>query len=190
MYSSLIKNEIKPKHKGDLKGLWLQKGLEAEELKDNLFIQSGTTTRLDLDDSFRAFRGKLLEIKPDLVIVDSFATFHVGDENDRMSIQKVIERLKELRQEVGCSWLFIDHENKSAYSSMEDGEAPNAGRMVGSIGKVAAAESCLTVRRYDATTCTVFHTKSTMGQRVGSFNVRVDNVDGGIKVWGQTGVAK
>lgn len=168
------------------KGVMAAKGIEASSLKDRLFIKSGTTTRLDLDDSFRAFRGELLAIRPDLVIVDSFATFHIGDENDRMSIQKVMERIKELRSEIGCAFLFIDHENKGAYSAQADGEAPNAGRMVGSIGKVAASESCLTVRRYDAGTCSVFHTKSTMGERVPSFNVHVDNTpEGGIRVWGQ-----
>lgn len=167
------------------KGVMAAKGISAVDIKDKLFIRSGTTTRLDLDDSYRAFRRELMEVRPDIVIVDSFATFHVGDENDRMSIQKVIERIKELRTEFNCAFWFIDHENKSAYSSQQDGEAPNAGRMVGSIGKVAASESVLTVRRYDANTCAVYHTKSTMGQRVPSFNVSVINVgDGGISVRG------
>jgi len=102
-----------------------------------------------------------------------------------MTIQKVMERVKELRQEFGCAIVFVDHENKSAYSDKDMGIAPSAGRMAGSVGKVAAAEFVLTVRRYDPETCVVYHTKSTMGERVKPFAVHVTDVDGGVKVWGE-----
>jgi RecA-family ATPase len=170
------------------KGVMAAKGIEPATLKDRLFIKSGTTTRLDIDDSYRAFKQELLEIRPDIVIVDSFATFHVGDENDRMTIQKMLERVKELRTEIGCAFIFIDHENKGAYQANENHEAPTAGRMAGSVGKVAAAEFVLTVRRYDPTTCMVYHTKSTLGPRVPSFTTHVvDLPGGGIRVHGEGG---
>lgn len=169
------------------RGVMAAKGIEPSALRDRLFIKSGTTTRLDIDDSYRAFRQELIEIRPDLVIVDSFATFHVGDENDRMTIQAVLERIKELRNEIGCAFIFIDHENKGAYSANQNDEAPTAGRMAGSVGKVAAAEFVLTVRRYDPSTCMVYHTKSTLGPRVPSFTTHVvDTPDGGIKVYGES----
>lgn len=170
------------------RGVMAAKGIEPNVLKDRLFIKSGTTTRLDLDDSYRAFRQELIEIRPDVVIVDSFATFHVGDENDRMTIQKTLERIKELRTELGCAFIFIDHENKGAYSANENNEVPTAGRMAGSVGKVAAAEFVLTVRRYDPSTCMVYHTKSTLGPRVSSFTTHVvDTPAGGIRVYGEGG---
>lgn len=170
------------------KGVMAAKGIEPATLKDRLFIKSGTTTRLDIDDSYRAFKQELLEIRPDIVIIDSFATFHVGDENDRMTIQKMLERVKELRTEIGCAFIFIDHENKGAYQANENHEAPTAGRMAGSVGKVAAAEFVLTVRRYDATTCMCYHTKSTLGPRIPSFTTHVvDTPNGGIRVFGEGG---
>jgi KaiC/GvpD/RAD55 family RecA-like ATPase len=163
------------------------KGLRVDDLKDSLFIRCGTTTRLDLDVSYRAFKEELTELRPDLVIVDSFATFHVGDENDRMAIQGMLERVKELRNEIGCTFLFVDHEGKAAYGDIANNEAPSAGRIVGSIGKVAAAETVLTVRRYDDHTSTVWHTKSTLSQCVPCFNTTIADVPEGITVSGVRG---
>jgi KaiC/GvpD/RAD55 family RecA-like ATPase len=160
------------------------KGLSINDLKDSLFVRCGTTTRLDLDASYRAFKTELEELRPDLVIVDSFATFHVGDENDRMAIQGMLERVKELRNEIGCTFLFVDHEGKAAYGDIANNEAPSAGRIVGSIGKVAAAETVLTVRRYDDRTSTVWHTKSTLSQCVPCFNTTIADVPEGITVSG------
>jgi KaiC/GvpD/RAD55 family RecA-like ATPase len=161
------------------------KGLSVDTLKDSLFVRCGTTTRLDLESSYRAFRSELMELRPDLVIVDSFATFHVGDENDRMAIQGMLERVKVLRNEIGCTFLFVDHEGKAAYGDIANNEAPSAGRIVGSIGKVAAAETVLTVRRYDDHTSTVWHTKSTLSQTVPCFNTTIMDVPEGITVAGR-----
>jgi KaiC/GvpD/RAD55 family RecA-like ATPase len=161
------------------------KGLTASSLRDSLYVSCGTTTRLNLDESFRAFRSKLLELRPDLVIIDSFATFHTEDENDRRSIQKVIERIKELREETGSTFIFIDHETKSVFTDKENKESPSAFRMVGSVGKSAAAEFVFTVRRYDPSTSTVYHTKSTLCPTIPCFNATVKDVQDGIIVRGK-----
>jgi hypothetical protein len=161
------------------------KGLTATSLRDSLYVSCGTTTRLNLDESFRAFRSKLLELRPDLVIIDSFATFHTEDENDRRNIQTVIERVKQLREEVGATFIFIDHETKSVFTDKENKESPSAFRMVGSVGKSAAAEFVFTVRRYDPTTSTVYHTKSTLCPTVACFNATVKDVQDGIIVEGK-----
>lgn len=160
------------------------KGLGQKDLKGNLFVQSGTTTRLNLDASFQAFRTSLLELKPDLVIVDSFATIHTSPENDRSEIQKVLERIKELRNEIGCTFLFINHENKTAYPNGEPQGIPTMGTMVGSIGIGAAAEFCLTVRKVEAGTSIIHHTKSTLASAAKAFYASVTDVDNGIVVRG------
>lgn len=158
------------------------KGVNPKSLADSLYVRCGTTTRLDLDESFKAFRTRLQDIKPDLVIVDSFATFHIGGENDRQEIQKVIERVKELRKEFNCALLFIDHEGKSVYSEDAKKEAPNAFRMVGSVGKTAAAEYVFTVRKYDPQTCMVFNTKNSLAPCIESFPLSVTDVPNGVVV--------
>lgn len=158
------------------KALLSQKGLKVRDLRDNLFVRCGTTTRIDLPVSYDAFRKELTDIRPDLVIVDSFATFHTSEENNRGEIQAVLERLKALRNEFGCTFAFIDHENKGAFHAKAEGEEPTAFRMAGSIAKPAAAEFVLTVRRHDPDTSMVYHTKSTLASTAAPFMVRVRDV--------------
>lgn len=141
---------------------------------DNLYIKSGTTIRLNLQHSFDAFRKELAEIKPDIVIVDSFATFHQAEENNRKDIQAVLERVKELRNEFGCTFLFIHHESKMAYD--KEGGDPSIAQMAGSIAIPAAAETVFTVRKSDDGSM-VYHTKSTLASTVSPFLVKVIDVD-------------
>src|SRR6267142_1919683 len=100
-------------------------------------------------------------MRPDLVVVNSFATFHTLPENDRTEIQKVLERIKELRNEIGCTFVFLNHESKNAYPNGEPQGEPNTGTMLGSTGIAAAAEFCLTIRKVEAGTSLVWHTKAT-----------------------------
>lgn len=161
------------------------KGLNRSSLKDSLFLKCGTTIKLDLEASFQAFRAELLELRPTLVIVDSFATFHGSPENDRMAIQNVLNRIKALRDEIGCAFIFINHESKMVFQHVEDNKNPNAFDMLGSVGIVAAAEFCLTVRKIEPGLSMVHHTKSTLATASKSFTVQlVDLPDGGIVVKG------
>lgn len=159
------------------------KGLNSDDLKDSLYIQVGSSIRLNLDDSFEAFRRKLAEIKPELVIIDSFATFHTAAENDRRDIQTVLERVKQLRQEFGCTFMFIDHEGKSVLNPDSAGEVPDAFKMVGSVGKPAAAETVLTVRKGKENSVMLYHTKSSLAPSIPPKHIQIlDTPDGGIKV--------
>lgn len=144
-------------------------------LSSGLFIKSGTTIRLNLQNSFDAFRKELSEIKPDLVIVDSFVTFHTSEENNRKDIQVVLERVKELRNEFGCTFLFIHHESKMAFDK-EQGD-PSIAQMAGSIAIPAAAETVFTVRKQDNESSMIYHTKSTLAPTTSPFLVKVTDVD-------------
>lgn len=159
------------------------KGIHSAAFGDQLSVRCGSTTRLDLQPSYDALRRELDHLAPELVIVDSFATFSTADENNRQSIQVVLERVKTLRNDYGCTFLFLDHENKLAYEDARTGGAPSAGRMVGSVAKAAAAEFVFTVRKQDSESSTVYHTKSTMAAAAPSFTFRVRDVaNGGILV--------
>jgi len=158
------------------------KGLRRSDLRGRLFLKCGTTIRLDLEDSLRAFRTELLSLQPDLVIVDSFATFHNSPENDRMAIQQVLNKIKALRDEIGCAFIFINHENKNAYPNGEPQGEPHMGTMAGSVGIGAAAEFCLTVRKVEQGTSIVWHTKSTLAPARKSFYATIKDVENGVEV--------
>lgn len=167
------------------RGMMKDKGIEPKDLANRLFIRCGTTTRLDIISSYVAFRRELESIRPDLVIIDSWAAFQSSDENNRQSVQVVLERIKTLRTEFGCTFLFVDHENKLAFSDQETGALPTYARMAGSIAKPAAAETIFTVRRVSDDTVWVHHTKSSLATQVKTFQVRVTDTENGVKVVGQ-----
>lgn len=159
------------------------KGVKSGDVKDYLTIQVGSTTRLNLDDSFTAFRRKLQDIRPGLLIVDSFATFSTVAENDRQEVQKVLERVKQIRQEFGCTVLLIDHENKGVLNPDMQGDMPNMFSIVGSVGKPAAAELVLTVRRDKGDTATMYNTKNSLAPSIPPISIRIiDTEDGGVKL--------
>ena len=144
----------------------------------DLMVRCGSTTRLDLEQSYEAFKRQLDQLKPGLVIIDSWVTLlSRSDENDRSAVQLVLERVKELRTLFGCTFIFVDHENKSAFQDSNEGVAPSAFRMVGSIAKPAAAEFVFTVRKQDSETSTYYHTKSTMASTHEPFTVAVRDLD-------------
>lgn len=149
------------------------KNLSASSLISNLLIKCGTSTRLNLQPSFDAFRKEINETRPDLVIIDSFATIHTANENSRQDIQDVLERVKQLRNEFGCTFLFIAHENKFAYATGKDAQEPSVAQMAGSVAVPAAAELVLTVRKQDSDSSMVFNTKNTMSSTVAPFSVSV-----------------
>lgn len=160
------------------------KGIKPSELGQNLSIKCGTTITLNLEASYQAFRNELLTLRPTVVIVDSFATFHSAQENDRMAIQIVLNRIKALRDEFGCAFIFINHESKGVFQNIADHKDPQALDMVGSVGIIAAAEFCLTVRKIEPGISMVHHTKSTLANASKSFVVNLADVPNGITVKG------
>lgn len=156
-----------------IKALIAGKDLNAKELKDNLFVRAGTTTRIDLQHSFDALRKEVGELKPDLILVDSFATFHTKEESNRMEIQQVMERLKQLRTEFGCSILLIHHETKASYQNHKEGSDPSYMDLAGNVAIPAAAEMCISVVKHDDDSSFVHHTKSTQGTKSAPFLVKV-----------------
>lgn len=154
-----------------------------ENLSEHFIIQVGSSIRLNLDVSFDAFRKKLSDIRPDLVIVDSFATFSTVAENDRQEVQKVMERIKQLRQEFGCTFIFIDHEGKGVLSPDNIGRAPDAYSMIGSVGKPAAAELVLTVRKESDSSVVIYNTKNSLAPAINPISVQlVDTPNEGVKL--------
>lgn len=156
------------------------KGLDPKILTPNLLVRCNTTTRLDIESSREAFRRKLTEWRPALVIVDSFSTFHTKDENNKMEVQSVLEVIKSLRAEFKCTFVFVDHENKMAFKNRKgddhDEIMVSFDKMSGSVAKAAVAETVFTVRHHDLTTSFIHHTKSNVGEKIPPLQLRVVNL--------------
>lgn len=163
------------------------KGIQKSDLKGRLFVKSGTTIRLNLESSYQAFKEELMELQPGIVIVDSFAAFHTAPENDKAEVQKVLEKVKTLRTEIGCTFVFIHHENKMAYPNGEPQGEPNMSTLSGSTGIPAAAEMCMIVRKVSEGTSMVWHVKSTLTSKGKPFYATVEDTKDGVIVRGLNG---
>lgn len=163
-------------------GLLASKGLVAATLKGKLFVRSGDSLALDSQASVARLCRWIEKRCIGLVVVDSFATTHRQDENNRIGIQSVLETVKSMRDKYKCSFVFIDHENKMAFSDKRDEIAPSSYRMVGSVGKVAAAEAVMVVKRTDNDSAIIYHTKSTLAKAHDPVQVRIQDVRGGVEI--------
>lgn len=173
-----------PETQRRFKALLAEKGLNKKDLAGNLFVDCSSHRKIDMDVSYEAFKKEIERVKPDVIIVDSWITFHTKSDNDRTEIQKVLDRLKTLREAYGCSFIFINHENKAAYQDAVEHQEPSAGRMSGTIGIVAAAESILTVKKTDSFSSNVYQTKNSLAAPAEPFSVQISDTPRGIKVEG------
>ncbi len=99
-----------------------------------------------------------------------------------MEMQKVLDRIKAIREEFKCSTIFVNHESKMAYQDAQENQEPSAGRMVGSIGVIAAADSIISVKKINETTSAIYHTKNSLANQVESFMFNILDTPKGIKL--------
>lgn len=159
-----------------------EKKILPKEISKALHVRCGSSTKLDIDRSYEAFRSTLEKIRPDVVIVDSFATFHTKEESNRMEIQQVLERVKKLRAEFGCSFIFVHHETKSVFQSRKDGKETTYLDMAGNIAIPAAAEIVINVVKHDDSSSFIHHTKSTLASKHPPFLTKISDADGGVRI--------
>ncbi len=158
------------------------KNIGLNELDENLVLKCGTSIRIDLTNSFNAFRKELERIKPKLVLIDSMATFHTSEDSSRTAMQNVMEKIKSLRTEFGCTFIFIEHENKGVYWKESEGQPPTAEDTIGSVAKTNASETVFTFRKITKQSVMIYHTKSTMCTVGDAFVVKVEDTKEGVKV--------
>lgn len=142
---------------------------------EGLNVLTGTHFKLNDQKSVNDLVDVLNSYHPDLVIVDSFSTFHSVNENNKSELQPVMETIKRLRTEAECAFVFVDHESKMAYGAEAEAD-PNAGTISGSQAKLAVVESILTVRKKGQGVSNIYPTKSTLGKAVEPFFVQVIDV--------------
>lgn len=156
-----------------LKAVIAGKGLNVRDISSSLFVRSGSTTRINLQPSFDALRKEISDLRPRLILVDSLATFHTMNESSRAEIQQVMENIKALRNEFGCSIVIIHHETKNSYQNKKEGAEPSYLDLAGNVAIPAAAEMVVNITKHDGESSWCFHTKSTQGGKQPPFLVRV-----------------
>ncbi len=105
---------------------------------------SGQHLRLDSDDALGTLDDTIRVLQPRLVILDPLANMHsLEDENQAGPINKILERLRWIRDLRKCSFMIVHHMGKEGQSGQRPGQ-----RMRGSSVFHAKAECALYVERH------------------------------------------
>jgi hypothetical protein len=164
-----IKAETQRRFLALLKG----KGLSAADVQDTLLIKANSTIRIDLDRSLESFKKILADFKPDIVLVDSFKAFQTKDTGSNVEMQAVMERLKELRAEYGCSFVFIFHENKGAYIRKDEGKQASTQYVSGAKVMSEVPEVIYLVDKKSEMNSVINQVKNRMSQKIESVEINV-----------------
>ncbi len=87
------------------------KGLSIDDLSDISFI-SKQQLKFDNDNSIRALKALIVEMRPDLVIVDSFSAVHSLNENSSQDMAHLRDYFQGIITDCKTGLLFIDHEGQ------------------------------------------------------------------------------
>lgn len=161
------------------KALLAAKQLNPSDLNQTLTVRCGTTIRVNMEASLKAFRTLLGELRPEIVIMDSFKTMHTLDICSNSAMQEVMEIFKSLRLEFGCAFVFVYHETKSAFDRKDsDGKKKEVSfeYMMGAMAMSEVAESILITVKNDASSSWVHHVKNTYGMKAAPVIVSVEDV--------------
>lgn len=134
-------------------------------LNDTLRLKLKAGLHVDRDNAYNAFHRELSEYRPELVIVDSFGTFTSLDPNNTSEMQHMMERIKALRSEFKCTFMFVYHENKGAYERARDKKmAVTHEFLAGSSALARAAETIFIVEGKGGKESMVHQTKNNPGE--------------------------
>lgn len=73
---------------------------------------SGERIKLDTSEGIQILRDSVLEISPALVILDSFYTFHSGEESSSSDMAPILSEIRAIAHESNCAILVIHHQGK------------------------------------------------------------------------------
>jgi RecA-family ATPase len=94
-----------------------------QELDDWLYINAkGMKPKIMLDypDEVAALITELKRYQTEFLILDVMRVLHGSDENDNTEMQKILDTLNGIQEQVGCSICLIHHDNKRVEASLTE----------------------------------------------------------------------
>jgi len=107
-----------------------------EESKKNLFVCFDSRVKIEDDENFDQLVEKIIEIEPEVVIIDPFVKFHHLDENSATDMGRILERLRCLIEDYNLAIILVHHLGK---------DISNGAR--GSSAILGEYDACITLMR-------------------------------------------
>ena len=163
------------------KSLISAKKMNIQEMKSCITVKTRSSHpyRINQPESFERFRALLEKEKPNIVLVESYKTFHTCEINSHTEMQMVMERIKSLIAEFNCTFVFIYHENKSAFDRMGADRKPKQVTfeyMAGASVMSEVAETIMITVKSGPDSSFLHHVKNTYGQKVPPVLASVENL--------------
>jgi len=171
-------DEEKPKEffKKRLRLLTNAKGYVPKREQLTFSFQKGM--KLDRERGIKVFSLLLEKHQPDVVILDAFADFLTGKENDVTDILKIYDLLKFMRKKYNTTFIIIDHEKQAAMDRQGKviiNEEYLGNDVRGSKSKRNVVDTQLSFKMVDGQ-LKVFHSKTSWAIRQRPFIVSIDDI--------------
>jgi hypothetical protein len=148
------------------------KGVDAKDVAVSFLSLSGL--KIDNRESLEAFKGLLVEMQPELVIIDPFVSLTSLNENSTQDMARVRDILKGIIRDCSCGFLIIDHEGKPGMI-----EKTAAQRQRGSSEKDAVADVKLGLSKDANGELLVEHSKARFSAAHAPFNIELVDLEMG-----------
>ncbi len=145
---------------------------------DALHFVSRQGIRIDRPKHIAALEALLDDVRPDVVLFDSFVRFHGAEENSATELANVFRVLTAMREKFHFSVIFVDHMNRPG------GSRSAAERLRGSGDKQAYADAILNVNQIspDPLSVRLVHSKSRADVPVADFVVTLERNGGQLRL--------
>lgn len=134
--------------------------------------------KLDRERGIKLFTKLLEKHQPDVVILDAFADFLTGKENDVSDILKIYDLLKMMRKKYNTTFVIIDHEKQAMMDRQGKviiNEEYLGNDVRGSKSKRNVVDTQLSFKMVDGN-LKVFHSKTSWTVRQKPFIVGIDDI--------------
>ena len=90
---------------------------ERELASLDIFVITAPSLRIDLEVEQRRLRATLLELRPDMLLLDPLVRLHRKDENSASEISPMLAYLRELQREFDTAIVLVHHARKNGTST-------------------------------------------------------------------------
>lgn len=152
------------------------RGLPLESFQGCLVPKTGTTYRMNLEQSFDAFSKLIIKERPDIVLIDSLKTFQSGDITNNQVMQDVFEKLKHIRNTFNITFVILHHENKGAYVRNREGNEVTAETIAGASSINEVPEGIFISVNHGPDSSILHHVKNSYGLKQAPIAFKITNL--------------